>query len=359
MYPWSLIRRVKRCWVTIKSWMATNFPEAGDTLRRGASEAEIDELENNLELKLPVPTRIIYRFCDGQDIGELNFTGSTLGVIGGYSFYDHAVNVYLLPLHEVISKTRGLRQLYGFSRRSTFIVVAASAYLQKLFLLKCSTGKLYVGTRKLGTDRQMMPCVPHELIRSVHCRDDDQSQDAMLLWLEEHGRRLHSGMIRLREEGKIRNISLFPETLPLCSTAVTNGVQVRASAVFVPELSDLHNEPEKYWFSYSIRIRLLPEGCMLDGVYHSSCQLYWRHWIIRVNDAVVSDFNAEAVIGKFPLLQPDGEEFVYESGTPLPSSPGSLEGDFTFVPGRLLDRKGRPFDVEVARFPLEVPEYIF
>jgi F-box protein 3 len=48
----------------------------------------------------------------------------------------------------------------------------------------------------------------------------------MLLWLEEHGHRLHNGMIKLRDEGNIKSISLFPEESPLCSTAVTNGVKV-------------------------------------------------------------------------------------------------------------------------------------
>lgn len=38
---------------------------------------------------------------------------------------------------------------------------------------------------------------------------------------------------------------------------------------------------------------------------------------------------------QFPLLQP-GEEFVYESCTAQSSSPGSIEGAFTFVPGRYV-----------------------
>ncbi|XXG62156.1 hypothetical protein AAC387_Pa05g0577 [Persea americana] len=294
--------------VTYKSW--NEGFEAINTLRKGVSEAEINELEDKLGLKLPIPTRLLYRFCDGQDMGGPDSTGCALGLIGGYFFYEHGVNVYLLPLHE------------------------------------------------LATQGQLMSCVPDALIKSVHCMDDGQSQDAMLLWLEEHGRRLESGMIHPRE-GKIRSISLFPETSPLCSAAITNGVQIRASAVFVPELSDVTHGLEKYWFSYSIRMRLMPQGCMLDGVYFSSCQLYWRHWIIRSNDVVVSDVDGEAVIGKFPLLFPDGEEFVYESCAPLPSSSGSIVGAFTFVPGRLFDPKGRPFDVEVAQFALEVPDYIF
>jgi F-box protein 3 len=52
--------------------------------------------------------------------------------------------------------------------------------------------------------------------------DSDKIQDGMLLWLEEHGH----GFIKLIEEGRAKSINLFPEEPPLCSTAVTNGVQV-------------------------------------------------------------------------------------------------------------------------------------
>ncbi|RVW88581.1 F-box protein SKIP16 [Vitis vinifera] len=45
-------------------------------------------------------------------------------------------------------------------------------------------------------------------------------------------------------------------------------------------------------------MRLLPEGCIVNGTSFGSCQLNWRHWIIRANDHVVSEVNAEAVIGR-------------------------------------------------------------
>ncbi|KAI3963210.1 hypothetical protein MKX01_030340 [Papaver californicum] len=41
MYPWSLVKRVNRCWGSLKNWMAINFPEAGNTLRKGATEDDI------------------------------------------------------------------------------------------------------------------------------------------------------------------------------------------------------------------------------------------------------------------------------------------------------------------------------
>ncbi|KAF5789681.1 hypothetical protein HanXRQr2_Chr09g0374171 [Helianthus annuus] len=92
-----------------------------------------------------------------------------------------------------------------------------------MFFLDCEVGQLYVGTKNLITRREMMSCVPNELITMVHDSRGGSQQDAMLLWLEEHVRRLQNGIIKLREEGNLRSISLFPEEPPLCSMA-TNAV---------------------------------------------------------------------------------------------------------------------------------------
>ncbi|PSS35834.1 F-box protein [Actinidia chinensis var. chinensis] len=363
MYPWPLVRRVKRCWGRLKCWLSANFPEALATLRKGASEVEIEELEYRLKVKLPLPTRVLYRICDGQELMSGKFSGSMLGpplgLIGGYCFNNMLVNVYLLPLREVITETQLVVRQLRFSSRSKYIVIATSStFVEKIFLLNCANGELYVGTRKLATDGEMIPCVPNVLISSVHDSGGHQQQDAMLLWLEEHGRRLHDGIIKVREEGNSRSINLFPEEAPHCSTAVTNGVQVRASAVLVPEFSDLQSDTDKYLFTYSIRMALLPEGCIINGLTFPSCQLHRRHWIIRAND-VVTDVDGDGVIGKYPLLRPGEGEFVYESCAYLSSSSGSIEGSFTFVPGRLADPKCGPFEVEVAQFPLQLPDYVF
>lgn len=364
MYPWPLVMRVKGCWGKLRSWLSKNYPEAEATLRGGASESDIDLVESLLKLKLPLPTRVLYRFHDGQESAFKETSGDLLlllGIIGGYCFYENLVNVYLLPLSQVIVQTREVIRHLGFSSRSKYVVVAASSNRsnKKLFFLNCANGQLYVGTKNLLTDGEMMQCVPDSLIRSVHDYNGDQHQDAMLLWLEEHGRRLENGIIKVREQENIRSISLFPEVPPLCSIEVTNGVRVRASAVIVPEFCDLQNDEYKYYFTYSIRMSLLPEGCIINGMIFNSCQLHERHWLIRANDTVVSNVHAEAVIGKYPLLRPGGEEFVYESCTPLPASTGSVEGHFTFVPGRLVDRKGGPFEVQVGKFPLQLPDYVF
>ena len=70
----------------------------------------------------------------------------------------------------------------------------------------------------------MMPCVFSTLV-------DVAQQDAMLLWLEEYGRQLEAGLLSVRKEGDIWSITLFPEKKPLCSEAVTNGVQDAQSMI--------------------------------------------------------------------------------------------------------------------------------
>ncbi|KAG4973903.1 hypothetical protein AAZX31_11G123900 [Glycine max] len=364
MYPWSLVKRVKRCWDKIKTWLTNNFPEAEATLCKGATEADIQELENVLKVKLPLPSRILYRFHNGQEIAkadpETTTYGSSLGLIGGYSFYSHLVNVYLLPIRQIILETKQTRRHLSFLRRSKYVLVAASStYSRKLFFLNCTNGQLYVGTRDLLTEGDIIPCVPHDLINLHQELNISEQQDAMLLWLEEHGRRLEHGFIKLHDKGNGKSINLFPEEPPLCSMAVTNGVKVRASALVIPELIDLQDDLEKYLFAYSIRLSLEPQGCTINGMSFSSCQLHWRHWIIRANDIVISDVNGEAVIGQYPLLRPGAQEFVYQSRMHLPTPSGSIEGSFTFIPGRLADPKGDPFLATVARFPLQLPDYIF
>lgn len=68
--------------------------------------------------------------------------------------------------------------------------------------------------------------------------------------------------------------------------------------MLVPEFSNLQDKYQKYHFAYSIRMSLSPEGCTINGMNFSSCQLHSRHWIIRMNDTVVDRVDGEAVIGQ-------------------------------------------------------------
>ncbi|XP_062198149.1 F-box protein SKIP16-like isoform X2 [Phragmites australis] len=226
MYPLLLVKRVKQFWSSLKIFLSGNFPEALKTLCKGVSEAQLNSAEDDLGFKLPLPTRLLYRFCNAQlpfseDHGA-NERISTHGIIGGYAFYNHWVNVHLSPLDQIVEETREL--YHGFNEvfnGRKLIVVATSWFRPKTFLLNCSNGQLYVGTNNLPKG-EMIPCVPKSLIRPT---DNDMPQDGLLLWLEEHLRRLQNGMIKIRMLMTSRYISLYPEAPPSCTSAMTNGVK--------------------------------------------------------------------------------------------------------------------------------------
>ena len=67
-----------------------------------------------------------------------------------------------------------------------------------------------------------MVCVPEQASEG-----EDESRDGMLRWLEWYAQGLQSGMFAVRTDEGSRSISLYPEIEPHCTTAITNGVQVR------------------------------------------------------------------------------------------------------------------------------------
>lgn len=107
--------------------------------------------------------------------------------------------------------------------RNRRINIAASSNLNKFFFLDSEDGNVYVGTRNLPVDGEMMVCVPEQASIS-----EEESQDGMLRWLENYAHCLQSGMFHFRTEEGSRCISLYPDTEPYCTTAVTRGVQVRS-----------------------------------------------------------------------------------------------------------------------------------
>ena len=103
--------------------------------------------------------------------------------------------------------------------------------------------------------------------------------------------------------------------LALQIEAVTRGIKVSASVVFLPD-NPMTRSVDVYEYAYSIRFTLLPEEEQLrlapSARPTASAQLLSRHWVILdESGACTNTIEGEAVIGKYPHLT---------HGEPLPLS---------------------------------------
>jgi uncharacterized protein affecting Mg2+/Co2+ transport len=204
----------------------------------------------------------------------------------------------------------------------------------------------------------------------------------LVAWLEELAGRVTSctytaGNLRPGH----RSLLLFPQVPGElgCTRAVTNGVEVIASAIYMPE-------SQSGW-TYSIRVRLLAAG--EEGHVPAAergfetCQLRGRHWIITNGATGEEDHvRGDGVVGKYPLLREqnyrDDEDrgrrtvetghdtaypFTYQScsGRVGQGVGGTFGGELVMVPGSIDNPSGPDFTALVATFPLQASagNYVF
>jgi ApaG protein len=122
------------------------------------------------------------------------------------------------------------------------------------------------------------------------------------------------------------------------SSAITNGIRVTVSTVYVPSQSS--PAAHRYVFAYTIRIA--NEGSM-------TAQLRSRHWVITHGSGKVEEVRGPGVVGQQPVLQP-GETFEYTSGCVLETPRGSMHGSY-----QMHTPQGEAFDADIAAFQLAMP----
>jgi uncharacterized protein affecting Mg2+/Co2+ transport len=219
--------------------------------------------------------------------------------------------------------------------------------------------------------------------RPVRLEGRENRHDELLLWLEEYVRRLTEGEIGVGIMGSRpdspKGITLFPRyvpgmvsksvnDVPVVSRKVTRGVEVIASAVFVPQ------KQREFGFIYSIRIRLLnPDD---DGDEYVSptdrgfdtCQLISRHWeIVNYETGQTQTVDGEGVIGMKPILKETGyqeQETEYRGTFQYQSCTGNLIhgkfGGYLTFEARSGNERALRFDAEVAFFALDSePDFLF
>ena len=102
------------------------------------------------------------------------------------------------------------------------------------------------------------------------------------------------------------------------SNRITDGIRVRAAALYVPGASD----PDAPYFLFTYRIRITNEGS-------KRVKLLSRHWIIKDAFNEREDVKGPGVIGEHPELDP-GESYEYTSSCRLRTRWGTMEGSYQF-----------------------------
>jgi len=128
-------KRVHKAWNFLGDHMARHLPEVHESLRPGAMERRCDDVAEQLGQPSMHPSiKLMYMMHDGQDLpfdkridcndgAHLGPTAAERrsifhGVFGGYSFYDHLINVRMLPLARALAWTMRVRDEFGLGVRA-------------------------------------------------------------------------------------------------------------------------------------------------------------------------------------------------------------------------------------------------
>jgi ApaG protein len=122
------------------------------------------------------------------------------------------------------------------------------------------------------------------------------------------------------------------------STAITNGIRVSVSSVYVPSQSS----PIEHRYVFAYTVRIANEGT-------ETAQLRTRHWVITHGNGKIEEVRGPGVVGHHPVLRP-GEHFEYTSGCVLETPRGTMQGTY-----QMSCPDGSSFDAEIATFGLELP----
>jgi len=329
-------------WLGIEKWARANVPEIYSSLQPPvATETILDTFEKEASIKLPSSVRCTLSIHNGKKTNIDREDDDVHGIFGGYSVYDHHVNVYHLNIEEISNLVKQFKVLTIAPWIKQCLPIAASYNNLKVIFIALKNGTTAEGVSyKVGQVLIPTRSSNGTLLGPPYIEAPDY-----ITWLERYKDRLLSDTHTVRN-GEIILFSEKPSTLV---SATTRNITVQASPLFIPELSCIHEYSKNqrrgalsYYFAYRIRM-FMPK----DAPKRDSCKLRLRHW--RITNALnVDTVDGEGVIGLYPVMEP-GANFEYQSCCPMPTANGFMEGSFTM---RLLEDNSE-FDIVVPRYTFE------
>eukprot|EP01023_Acetabularia_acetabulum_P021037 TRINITY_DN21002_c0_g1_i1.p1 TRINITY_DN21002_c0_g1~~TRINITY_DN21002_c0_g1_i1.p1 ORF type:complete len:444 (-),score=45.48 TRINITY_DN21002_c0_g1_i1:367-1593(-) len=327
-----LVRRACTVWSTLKKWQKKLT--ANDCFFPGLTKMDVDNIQESSGIVLPQCVQAVYRLHNGC-CGEF-------GLLGGYDFYDHMINLRLDSL--VAAKDSVIHTILGTDHSWQLIISTSFPVSMKFVTVDCSTGD--VSIPMMHTPAYWWPANP---------RGGTGKKDGFLCWLEEYVRRLQNSYYAVEICHNIPRVSLFPRNEATTFVAVTRGIQVKASIVFVPELSYRGQAHNQFIFTYSITFKMLEETPEFK-----KAQLVNRCWtIVQDENEQPQRVEGPGVIGKHPIVSMDSDEFVYQSCTDQKKNGGYMYGHFDFIQGTIDRPTGPMFQVQCPKFDLIIPQYIY
>ncbi len=103
------------------------------------------------------------------------------------------------------------------------------------------------------------------------------------------------------------------------------------------------SKPDQNYFFFAYKINIQNLG-------NKPAQLISRHWIITDALGHIEEVRGPGVVGLQPKINP-GSSFEYESACPLPTSSGTMRGEYQFA-----TEDGDTFIVPITEFYLIAPQ---
>ncbi|CAN9498445.1 unnamed protein product [Ophioblennius macclurei] len=312
--------QLKKCWEQIKSYLQQRCPRMITSLKEGATEAELNDIEALIGCKLPDDYRCSYRIHNGQIL-------VIPGLMGSMSLSNHYRSEVLL---DVETAAGGFQQRKGM-RGCLPLTFCFHTGLSQYMALEPAEGRCCF--------ESFYPC-PDQMAQDPSAIDMFITGSCFLEWFTTYVQNVVSG------EFPIIRDQIFRYVHDKSCVATTGDITVSVSTSFLPELSSVH--PPHFFFTYRIRIEMSS-----SALPDAACQLDSRYWKITTSDGNVEEVQGPGVVGEFPVMTP-GKVHEYASCTTFSTPSEYMEGHYTF---HRLANKEEVFHVAIPRFHMVCPPF--
>ncbi|KAM4617985.1 F-box only protein 3 [Discoglossus pictus] len=311
---------LKAAWEALKEYLGERCPRMISSLKAGAREEDLDDVEERIGCKLPDDYRCSARLHNGQKL-------VVPGLMGSMALSNHYRSEDLLDIDTAAG---------GFQRR-----MGLNQCLPITFCIHTGLSQYLALADAEGRRRnEVFYQCPDQTAHNPAALDMFITGTSFSQWFTSYVQHVISG------DYPIIRDQIFRYEHDKDCVATTDEITVSVSTSFLPELSSIH--PPHYFFTYRIRMEMSK-----DAFPERACKLDSRYWRITNAKGDVEEVKGPGVVGDYPLLKP-GRVYEYTSCTTFSTTSGYMEGYYTF---HRLDSKGEVFNVTIPQFHMKSPTF--